>query len=559
MKKQNQFLFLLMGLLLFGIVFLVISLTNNVGKSESTINMEASVKQLNSLYKTINVNQAKSQRSASIDTDVQTAILPDISEYPFVVNPTTDNFITIYASTEKANEKIDSWLCQVADNYNNSHYESDGTPISVGIRSIPSNLAVDFIKSEKYIPDLYLPSSEIYGLMLEDSKKSYTKIDDGILNNVSGVVISAKIKNAIEQKYNNSNIETIINCVLNGECIIGYTNPLSNEDGLNYLLTLLSIFDKDNPLSENAINKLKIYQDQIPYVSYEITQLQDSLSNGTIDGFACNYKDYFTIPELKNSFEFIPYGIPQSSPAYIANDLSDIKNDTVNSFIEFCKNDKSIELAKKAGFNQYNDYSYNGFKFNGKQIIEAQNIWKKEKNGSSDLTAVFVSDISGSMEGSPLLKLKASLTRSSTFIDENTNVGLVTFSDTVNIALPIAKFDSLQKANFLNSVKSMRAGGGTAMYDAIIVAEHMLIEKSKENPNSRLMLIVLTDGESNRGHSFEDIEEISRNIRIPIYTIGYNADIDTLQEVSDINEASTMDADSDNVIYKLESLFNSQM
>ena len=85
------------------------------------------------------------------------------------------------------------------------------------------------------------------------------------------------------------------------------------------------------------------------------------------------------------------------------------------------------------------------------------------------------------------------------------------------------------------------------MYDAIIVAEHMLMEKYKENPNSRLMLIVLTDGESNRGYAFEDIEEISRNIRIPIYTIGYNADIDALQEISDINEASTMDADSDNV------------
>ena len=223
------------------------------------------------------------------------------------------------------------------------------------------------------------------------------------------------------------------------------------------------------------------------------------------------------------------------------------------------QNEKSVELARKSGFNQYKDYTYDGYKYSGKQILDAQNIWKKEKNGSSDLTAVFVSDISGSMEGSPLLKLKASLTRSSTFIDENTNVGLVTFSDTVNIALPIAKFDALQKANFLNSVKAMRAGGGTAMYDAIIVAEHMLMEKYKENPNSRLMLIVLTDGESNRGHSFEDIEEISRNIRIPIYTIGYNADIDALQEVSDINEASTMDADSDNVIYKLESLFNSQM
>ena len=559
MKKQNQFLFLLMGLLLFGIIFLVINLTNNVGKPESTINMEASVKQLNSLYKSITVNQNKSQRSSTIDSDIQTAILPDISEYPFVVNPTTDNYITIYASTEKANEKLDSWLCQVADNYNNSHYESDGTPISVGIRSIPSNLAVDFIKSEKYIPDLYLPSSELYGLMLEDSKKSYTKLDDGIVDNISGIVISSKIKSAIEQKYSKCDIETLVNCVLNGECIIGYTNPLSNEDGLNYLLTLLSIFDKDNQLSENATNKFKLYQDQIPYVSYEIAQLQDSLSNGTIDGFACNYKDYFTIPALKDSYDFIPYGIPQSSPAYIAKDLPTIKNETIDSFIEFCKNEKSVELARKSGFNQYKDYTYDGYKYSGKQILDAQNIWKKEKNGSSDLTAVFVSDISGSMEGSPLLKLKASLTRSSTFIDENTNVGLVTFSDTVNIALPIAKFDALQKANFLNSVKAMRAGGGTAMYDAIIVAEHMLMEKYKENPNSRLMLIVLTDGESNRGHSFEDIEEISRNIRIPIYTIGYNADIDALQEVSDINEASTMDADSDNVIYKLESLFNSQM
>lgn len=559
MKKQNQILFLFIGLLLIGIIVLAVTLTNNVGKPESTINMETSAKQLDALYKTITVNKAKSQRSAMVDSDIQTAILPDISEYPFVVNPTTDNFITIYSSTEKGNEKLDSWLCQVADNFNNAKYTIDDIPVSVGIRSIPSNLAVDFIKSEKYIPDLYLPSNEFYGLMLEDSKKSYTKINDSIVNNVSGVVLSSRIKSAIEQKYGKCDIETIVGCVLNGECIVGYTNPLSNEDGLNYLLTLLSIFDKSNPLSETATNKLKLYQDQIPYVSYEITQLQDSLVNGTIDGFACNYKDYYTIPALKDSYEFIPYGAVQSNPAYMVDGLPEIKSELAKLFVDFCKKEQSIELSKKSGFNQYNDYSYEGYKFTGKQIIDAQNIWKKEKNGSSDLTVVFVSDTSGSMEGSPLLKLKASLTRSSTFIDENTNIGLVTFSDTVNIALPISKFDALQKANFLNSVKSMRASGGTAMYDAIIVAEHMLMEKYKENPNSRLMLIVLTDGESNRGHAFEDIEDISRNIRIPIYTIGYNADIDALQEISDINEASTMDADSDNVIYKLESLFNSQM
>ena len=97
------------------------------------------------------------------------------------------------------------------------------------------------------------------------------------------------------------------------------------------------------------------------------------------------------------------------------------------------------------------------------------------------------------------------------------------------------------------------------MFDAIVVAENMLIEQQKNNPNTRLMIFVLTDGESNRGYEFDDIEEITRGIRIPIYTIGYNADIDVLEEVSNINEATTMNADSDNVIYKLESLFNSQM
>ena len=163
------------------------------------------------------------------------------------------------------------------------------------------------------------------------------------------------------------------------------------------------------------------------------------------------------------------------------------------------------------------------------------------------------------MDGSPLLKLKASLNRAATFIDENTNVGLVTFSDDVNITLPIAKFDNRQKAYFSNAVKTMRASGGTAMFDAIIVAEHMLIEQKQQNPNTRLMMFVLTDGENNRGYEFSDIEEISRGIKIPIYTIGYNANIDVLEDVSNINEATTMDADSDNVIYKLESLFNAQM
>ena len=244
---------------------------------------------------------------------------------------------------------------------------------------------------------------------------------------------------------------------------------------------------------------------------------------------------------------------------YTIGNLSNIKKEIVNKFIEYCKNSSAQEKATNEGFNGLQDYAYSGYEYKGNQVEYAQNLWKKEKNGSNDLTAVFVADISGSMEGSPMLKLKASLNRASTFINENTNIGLVTFSDSVNVALPIAKFDNVQKSYFVNAVKSMNASGGTAMFDAIVVAEHMLIEQQQKNPNTRLMIFVLTDGESNRGYSLDDIEAVSRGLRIPIYTIGYNADIDILKEVSDINEASTMDADSDNVIYKLENLFNAQM
>lgn len=559
MKKNNKFLFIIIAILVFSVIYLVINLTKNVGKTSSTVNMENSIKKLDALYKNINVRNYTISRSNAITSDDQVTILPDISEYPFVVNPTTENFITIYSSTEKANEEENSWLRAVAENFNKSNITVNDIKVSVGIRAIPSNVAADFIATDKYTPDVYMPSSSIYGLMLNAKEKKYTVASNSIVNNVSGIIISKKVKQNINSKYKNEDATTVINSVLNGECIIGYTNPLSNEDGLNYLLMLLNVFDSNSPLSESAINKLKSYQDKIPYVSYDITQLQDSVQNGTIDGFVSNYQKYYTTPELRNNYDFIPFGIVQDSPAYVIGELSNIKNETLQKFIEYCKNSNSQTMATNNGFNALTDYKYSGYNFKANDIIDAQTIWKKEKNGSSDLTAVFVADISGSMEGSPLLKLKASLNRASTFVDENTNVGLVTFSDNVNIALPIAKFDNTQKSYFLNSVKSMRASGGTAMFDAIIVAEHMLIEQQQKNPNTRLMMFVLTDGENNRGYEFEDIEEISKGLRIPIYTIGYNADIEVLKAVSEINEASTMDADSDNVIYKLESLFNAQM
>jgi Ca-activated chloride channel family protein len=44
-----------------------------------------------------------------------------------------------------------------------------------------------------------------------------------------------------------------------------------------------------------------------------------------------------------------------------------------------------------------------------------------------------------------------------------------------------------------------------------------------------------------------------------LYTIGYNANIQALQSISSINEAASINADTDDVVYKIGNLLNVQM
>ena len=543
------------AVIVIGFIYGGISWTQNWGKNKETINTESAMKKLNSLYARLNVKKLTLKKDVTFQDINENAeiiaVLPDISEFPFIVNPRTDNFLTIYSSLEKAD-----WLSDVANRFNQSGAAVDGEPISVAIRAIPSNLGADFISSGKYKPDVYSPSSEIYGSLLTGHGVSVNLADRRLAGNVSGVIISKKKSDELTQKYGELNGKTIINSVLNSELALGYTDPLSNEDGFNLILTLLSESDSSNPISDNAIANIRKFQDRILFIAYDYNQLKASLASNTMDAIVSNYQAYTN--DLRSSYVFVPIGVRRDNPVYEIGDLTDLKKQITAEFVNFCANSDSQKKATDKGFNSYNDYAY-AFAMNGVTIQHAKEIYKREKSGFSDITAVFVADISGSMEGSPLWNLKASLNRVIEVINPNVNIGLVTFSDNVNIAVPIAKFDNTQRSYFSNAIKSMSAGGGTAMYDAVVAAQKLLMDAKAQNPNTKIMLFVLTDGEVNRGLSFNDIESMTRDIKTPIYTIGYNADIEALRKLSDINEAATMNADSDNVIYRLESLFNAQM
>ncbi|MCL1792245.1 MAG: VWA domain-containing protein [Oscillospiraceae bacterium] len=556
MKEKNNAARLWLTVAVLALIIGAVAIIGNLGQGKD-MTAEQARKKLDELYFGIMVNRLPLKQDPDFadsgDDGEKIAVLPDISEYPFIVNPQTDDFLTIYASPDKT-----GWLAEVGEKFNKSGATAEGKPVSVGIRAIPSGLGADLISSGKYTPDLYAPASALYGDLLLGKGVNLRQVESRIAGNVVGVALGKNKISELRESYGGeATLETIMQAVLDDRLSLGYASPLSDENGFHFIVALFGEFDGENPLGEEAIENFRKFQDKILFVAYDEEQLKSALTGGILDAVVLDFQSYFDSPALKSSYEFVPLGGRRDGPVYEIGEIGSLKGQIAQKFVEFCKSAESQKSASDKGFNNWDDYSHISA-VSGAKVLQAGEIYNKEKHGSSVITAVFVADISGSMEGSPLLNLKASLYRAIDVIDSNANIGLVTFSDGVNIAAPIAKFDFMQKSCFSNAVKNMTAGGGTAMFDAIIVAQKMLMEAKERSPNTKLLLFVLTDGESNLGHTFKDIEKMTKGLRIPVYTIGYNADIEILQKLSEINEAAAMDADSENIIYRLESLFRSQ-
>lgn len=560
-KKGNIIgILIVMAIIIFGVIYGGITLTKNWGKSKETISKENATGKLKKICKDININEVE-PRKAPIDLGVKDVkdTIPNIDKYPAKVENTTDSYIEIFSTGEKAGNGKDGWLIDVANNFNESKFEINGKIISVKVREIASGLGMDYIISEKYLPDAYSPSNELWGEMIKANGKTIELCDDRMVGNVAGILISKEKYDELIKKYGAINLKNITQAVANGEINMGYTNPFASATGLNFLVSTLATFDSSNPLSEKAIDGFNEFQNNIPLIAYTTLQLRNSAESGILDGFIMEYQTYINSPELKTDYIFTPFGYRHDSPLYSVGNLSNEKKEILNKFIEFYKQDKYQELAVKDGFNALEDYKCEIENLDGNTILQAQKLWKENKNGDKPIVAVFVADVSGSMEGEPLNELKKSLLNGSRYIGEENSIGLVTYSNDVNINLPIEKFDLNQRSLFTGAVQDMDASGGTATFDAIAVAVQMLLDEKEKNPDAKLMIFVLSDGETNIGHSLDDLREILESVKIPVHTIGYNANIEALENISRINEATSINADSDDVIYKLGSLFNAEM
>ncbi len=484
-------------------------------------------------------------------------ILPDISKYPPQVEKSTTSYIEIFSSPEKAGSGTDGWLTEVARDFNRAEMIIEGKQVSVRLRGIASGQGADYITSQKHLPDAYTPSNELWGEMIISRGIKAELIQKRLAGNVAGILLTKAKREELESRYGKINITTIINAVAKNQLQMGYTNPLASSTGLNFLISTLQAIDGSNPLSYRAVSGFESFQDNIPVVAYTTLQMRESARSGILEGFILEYQTYINTPDIR-SYEFIPFGVRHDSPIYAIGEISPEKMKILSEFIDFTQREKYQKLANEYGFNGLDQYQPESGPVSGDVIIQAQKIWKEEKD-PMPICAVFVADVSGSMEGEPLNKLKRSLMEGQKYIGNDNLVGLISYSDDIHIDLPISKFDLKNRSLFSGAVHDLQTGGSTATFDGIAVALDMLQKEKEKDPNLKLRIFVLSDGETNRGHSLNEIRGIVEESGIPIYTIGYNADIEALREISRINEAASINADTDDVVYELRNLFNAEM
>ncbi len=549
--------------LLFSILFLFLSCSNE------RMEYDTALQKLDKLTEKISSYDSFVTRRTKINAEGEGTLsdsLPDISTFPMSVNPyrkTNSVAVEIFASTEKSGSGTDGWINEIAEEFNLRNIKTkSGKTVQIYIRKIASGTGQEFISSGKYIPAAITPSNELWIKMIEASGVPVKLISPKLVGNTAGIVMDKTVYENLEQQYGEVNVENIINSVVNGTLFMGYTNPFASSTGLNFLQTVLMSFaggDESMMLDASVVSAFEAYQKSVPFVSLTTIQMRDSVENeGSLDAFVMEYQS-FTNMRSKSRYRFIPFGIRHDNPLYAVGNVSGEDLEALELFADFCLSDSGRKKAEKFGFNQNPGYKYQYRTPSGTSLILAQKLWKEKKDSGRPIVAVFLNDISGSMDGLRIQRLKEALIEGSRFISENNYIGLVNFNDEVTRVLEVARFDTIQSQKFNTTVREMSAGGSTAMFDGIAIALQTIIEAKQTIPDAKPILFVLTDGETNIGLTYSQVRRVFEGLRIPIYTISYGGNISILSSLSALNEAASLNAGTDEIAYQIGALLNAEM
>ncbi|HEX2053620.1 MAG TPA: VWA domain-containing protein [Actinomycetota bacterium] len=134
---------------------------------------------------------------------------------------------------------------------------------------------------------------------------------------------------------------------------------------------------------------------------------------------------------------------------------------------------------------------------------------------------MLVMDVSGSMAATDLEpnRIVAAKEAANEFLEAlpgPMRVGLVSFSDYASLVTPL----TTDKEVVGEALDGLRAQGGTAMGDGLSVALDQIETARAGGQQVPASILVLSDGETNRGVAPSDVAERARAASVPVYSIG---------------------------------------
>ena len=491
------------------------------------------------------------------------AMLPDLAEYP-LLNDAKDSADTeaaeIFASADKAGKGMDGVYLELAEQFNQSRQTlRNGKKAAIAIRKLDSGLGAQFIMTGQYIPEGYSPSNALWGSLVNSSSNKVTSIADITAPSVAGIIVK---KAKLDQITSDGKLDIakLLTNVSNGSFAMGYTNPYQSATGLNFLLTVLDAFakgDQTQMLSPDVASAFEAFQAGVPFVAQNTLQMRDAaMGSGVLDGFVGSEQTWLSMTGMQD-YQFIPFGVRHDNPLYATAAADPDEQEVLKLFAKFMANQPAI--LQKYNFGTSKNYQ-DAYKIpDGSTIAQAQKLWKQKKSGGKPIAAVFVTDISGSMEGERIKNLKKALIESSDLISSTNAIGLVSYSDNVNVDLPIAAFNVQQKSLFNGAVEQLSVGGKTATYSATLAAADLLLEFKKTHPDYKLVIFVLSDGDTNMGVDFDTTKKLMEAAGIPIHTIAYELSSPALKEMAGWAEGAYTESTTGSASFRIGNLLNAEM
>ncbi|MGA1409090.1 MAG: VWA domain-containing protein [Prochlorotrichaceae cyanobacterium] len=504
--------------------------------------------------------------------------LPSVEEFPLYAAKPSGNanevYLEIYSSSEKANadRQNERWLIEVAEAFNSrGETVASGKPIKVGIRQVASGTTAQLLLAQAAKPNGYSPSNDLWVEMVKSQGVAIRPIAGRLVPNTAGWVLTGAVYEQLAAA-GEVTFDRIVDQVAAGSLAVGYPNPYKSSTALNMLYSLfwraaghqqdgsaLTIADVKSPQVNSVFEQ---FQQGVVITTATTLDLQELFlrDRSAVQAFPLEYQNYVNLKQVSGfeNTQFVPFGIPHNNPLVGFNWNTPEQQAALEKFAAFATSPQMQDLARQEGF-IVTDYLEQGKTPpipSGDVLLAAQSDWKLRKDAGRTAYMAVVVDTSGSMEGEPLRALQDGLRIASQYINPSNQISLITFSDHPVKQLNLQPFDEQHHKRFLAAVDILQAGGGTALYDGVMVGLSDLLAQQQRDPNGNYYLLLLSDGETNIGYEFEEIKDIMAYSGVRFYPVAYGeVNENEMQAIAQLRESTVKSGTPENVQELFKDLF----